>query len=93
MYYFLRKGRILGRKPFQFDGDNMLLKGIGCGKKVRVMAVDAGRKLQAHLAAMGLVPGVELEVINAGSRGPCIVSIGGRRLILGHGMIHKIIVA
>ncbi len=71
----------------------MLLNGVDTGKRVRVMAVDAGRKLQAHLAAMGLVPGVELEVINTGTRGPCIVSIGGRRLILGHGMVHKIIVA
>lgn len=71
----------------------MLLNGVDAGKRVRVMAVDAGRKLQAHLAAMGLIPGVELEVINAGARGPCVISVGGRRLVLGHGMVHKIIVA
>ncbi len=57
------------------------------------MAVDAGRNLQSHLAAMGLVPGVELEVISGASRGPFVVSVGGRRLVLGHGMVHKIIVA
>ncbi len=70
----------------------MLLTTINSGERVRVLAVNSGRKLKAHLAAMGLFPGAELEVINGNSRGPFIVSVEGRRLILGNGMVQKIIV-
>jgi Fe2+ transport system protein FeoA len=41
---------------------------------------------------MGLVPGTEIDVIMNSSRGPFIVAVKGCRIILGHGMAHKIMV-
>lgn len=69
----------------------MFLNNVGSGEKVRMLAVKGGRKLQAHLTSMGLIPGVEFEVIRGGC-GPFIVAVGGCRLMLGQGMVHKIVV-
>ena len=63
------------------------------GQKVRLVAVRAGRGLRARLAEMGLIPGVELEVINSGSAGPFIVAIKQSRIMLGRGMAHRIVVS
>jgi len=68
----------------------MPLSMVNSGRKVRLLAVRAGRGLQARLAAMGLVPGAELEVIRNSHHGPFIVSVKDTRLVLGRGMAHKI---
>lgn len=62
------------------------------GSKVQLKSVRAGHKLETRLAAMGLIPGVELLVINNSHNGPFIVEVKGSRLILGRGMAHKIVV-
>ena len=64
----------------------------GPGERVRLVGVDGGRTLQARLAAMGLVPGVELEVLRSTSRGPSVVAVLGSRVILGKGMARKMMV-
>jgi len=63
------------------------------GRKVRLIAVEAGRGLQARLAAMGLVPGAEIQVIRNSGHGPFVIAVKGSRVMLGRGMAHKIIVA
>ena len=68
----------------------MPLSMIESGRKVRLVYVDAGRRLTARLAEMGLVPGVELDVINNTFQGPFIVGVKGTRLVLGRGMALKI---
>ncbi|MBN1213296.1 MAG: ferrous iron transport protein A [candidate division Zixibacteria bacterium] len=68
----------------------MPLSMVNTGRRVRLLTVKAGRGLQARLAAMGLVPGVELEVIRNSHHGPFIVSVKDTRLVLGRGMAHKI---
>lgn len=65
---------------------------IDTGCKARLHAVCAGRGLTARLASMGLVPGTELEVISNNSKGPLVVSVGNTRLVLGRGMVNKILV-
>jgi Fe2+ transport system protein FeoA len=50
-----------------------------------------GAGLSHRLAEMGLVPGVEMEVVNPGP-GPFIVCVRGSRLLLGRGMVNKILV-
>jgi Fe2+ transport system protein FeoA len=42
---------------------------------------------------MGLVPGARFRVLARGSPGPFIISLRDMRLILGHGMIHRVRVA
>jgi len=71
----------------------MSLSMVQPGQKVRLVTVQAGRGLKARLAEMGLVPGVELEVINRNSAGPFIVAVKQSRIMLGRGMAHKIVVS
>ncbi|MCI4397215.1 MAG: ferrous iron transport protein A [Acidobacteria bacterium] len=63
------------------------------GKKVRLVSVDGGHDMQSRLAAMGLVPGAEIEVLGNSSRGPFLIAVKGSRLMIGRGMAHKILVA
>ncbi len=70
----------------------MSLSSVASGKRVRLMTVDASRGLRARLAAMGLVPGVEIEVVRNTGRGPFVVAVKGSRVMLGRGMVQKVIV-
>lgn len=63
------------------------------GRKVRFVAVDAGRGLQGRLAAMGLVPGAEIEVLRNSMQGPFLIAVKGSRIALGRGMAQKILVS
>jgi len=63
------------------------------GRRVRLVAVDAGCGLQGQLTAMGLVPGVEIEVLRNSPHGPFLIAVKGTRIMLGRGMAHKIMVA
>lgn len=70
----------------------MPLSGVEAGKRVYIVAVIAGQGLQGRLAAMGLVPGVPVDVIVNSTHGPFIVAVKGSRVILGQGMAGRIIV-
>ncbi|MFH0911451.1 MAG: FeoA family protein [Planctomycetota bacterium] len=60
------------------------------GQVVRLRAILAGHCLQGRLAALGLIPGVELKIIRTGSHGPLVVEVKGSRLMLGRGMARQI---
>jgi Fe2+ transport system protein A len=60
---------------------------------VRLVAVDAGHGLRGRLAAMGIVPGVEIEVLRNSGHGPFLIAVKGSRIMLGRGMAQKIVVA
>ena len=62
------------------------------GQKVKLLAVNAGRGLKSRLASMGLVPGVELVVMNSAFAGPLLVSVKDSRIMLGRGLAQKIMV-
>ncbi len=62
------------------------------GRTVRLVSVDAGHSLQGQLTAMGLVPGVEIEVLRNSFKGPFIIAVKGSRIMLGRGMAQKIVV-
>jgi Fe2+ transport system protein FeoA len=62
------------------------------GEVVQVVAVRAGWGLQRRLADMGLLPGVNIRVINSQMPGPVIIDLRGSRLVLGHGVAQKILV-
>ncbi|OPX22439.1 MAG: hypothetical protein B1H04_05005 [Planctomycetales bacterium 4484_123] len=61
------------------------------GQTVRFAVARAGPGLLRRLAEMGLTPGEPMEVINRGP-GPFIVQVRGTRLVLGRGMVDKILV-
>lgn len=72
--------------------ETLMLTSVKPGRKVRVSTIESGSALKARLAAMGLLPGVEIEVLSQPARGPLIVSVMGGRLMLGRGMAEKIAV-
>lgn len=61
------------------------------GQRVIFVRAEGGYGLTHRLAEMGLTPGEALEVMNHGP-GPYIVSVRGGRLVLGRGMVHRILV-
>ena len=62
------------------------------GEMVRLVDIKSGRGLIRRLSDMGLTPGVNFKVINSQRPGPVIIDVRGSRLVLGHGMVHKIFV-
>ncbi len=71
----------------------MSLAVVKAGKRVHIVGLNAGPGLQGRLAAMGLVPGAQIDVIMNSSRGPFIVAMKGSRIILGREMAQKIMIA
>lgn len=60
---------------------------------LQCVAILAGRGVWRHLAAMGLVPGAAITVLNSrGPGGPLMIRIGDTRLALGWGMAQKVMV-
>ena len=66
---------------------------IQAGRRVRLVAVNAGQGLEGRLSAMGLVPGVEIEILRNSLHGPFLIAVKGSRIMLGRGMAQKIMVA
>ena len=69
------------------------LSTVKSGEKVKLVCVEAGRGLNIRLAAMGLLPNVEIIVLNNGHPGPFVVSVKGSKMMLGRGMADKIMVS
>jgi len=62
------------------------------GQTVRFVAVTGGGAGLTHrLAEMGLTPGEAVEVVSR-SQGPFIVQVRGTRLVLGRGMVQRMLV-
>ena len=62
------------------------------GGRVKVACVKGNRGLCARMAAMGIYPGAELQLLCAGCGYPCLVRVNGGTLSLGKGISDKILV-
>lgn len=62
------------------------------GHKAVLRDIEGGRQLKGRLAALGLLPGTELEVVQNSGHGPFVVSVRGSRIVIGRGMAAKITV-
>jgi len=60
------------------------------GKKAVLRSIDGGRQIKGRLAALGLFPGIELEVIQNSGHGPFVIAVKGSRIVIGRGMAAKI---
>ena len=60
------------------------------GAKAVLSSVGGGRRMRGRLAALGLLPGTELEVIQNSGGGPFVVSVRGSRVLIGRGMAARI---
>lgn len=70
----------------------MSLSTMKTGQKTRLVSINAGQGLRSRLTAMGLIPGVEITVVNNSRSGPFVISARGSRMILGRGVVHKLMV-
>jgi len=68
------------------------LSAVQAGTTVRIQAVKAGRGLARRLAAMGLLPDVEVTVLRHQPGGPTMISARGTKVILGRGVADKVMV-
>lgn len=60
------------------------------GNKTVLKAIHGGHEIRGRLAALGLLPGTELEVIQNSGHGPFVVSVRGSRIVIGRGMAARI---
>lgn len=60
------------------------------GVTAKVLNITGGRQLRGRLAALGLLPGTPLEVIQNSGSGPFIVGVRGSRIVIGRGMAARI---
>ncbi len=67
----------------------MPLSAVPPGRSVVLRRIRSGCVLGLHLAAMGFVPGVPLDVRQNTGNGPVIVGLKGTRVMLGRGMAEK----
>jgi ferrous iron transport protein A len=69
----------------------MALDTVGVKKQVRVIMIDGGHRVRAHLNTLGIHVGDWLTVVErAPFRGPVLVEINGTRLALGRGIAAKV---
>ncbi|UCE98674.1 MAG: ferrous iron transport protein A [Planctomycetota bacterium] len=68
------------------------LSSVKAGETVTLVSINAGQALNSRLASMGLVPNVELTVVNNRHPGPFVISVKDCKMMLGKGISHKIMV-
>ncbi|MCK9241356.1 FeoA family protein [Desulfocurvus sp.] len=68
------------------------LKTVHTGEKAFIVGIDAGSRVLARLESLGLLPGVEVDVLANGS-GPMLVSVGQGRVVVEAGIASKVLVA
>lgn len=60
------------------------------GRRAVVCGVRGGNARRGHLMNLGIVPGVPVRVIQAGTQGPMILEVLGTRIMLGRGLAESI---
>ena len=68
------------------------LSKVSAGETVRLVSIDAGAGLNSRLMAMGLIPKVEIKVVKSGRSGPFVIRVKSSKMMLGRGVVHKIMV-
>ena len=62
------------------------------GQEVVFVSCEGGRRFQHRLAEMGLLPGARFRVLRRAKRGPFLIALKDTRLMLGHGMVPRVLV-
>ena len=66
------------------------LSEIGLNRPARVVEIRGGSGIVQRLAELGIFSGTVLTVLRG--KGPVIVESRGQRLVIGHGMVGRILV-
>jgi ferrous iron transport protein A len=62
------------------------------GERARVVRVDGGEGVRKKLADMGILPGKVIGVTHGRGHGPRVVIVDQTKVMLGRGMLFKILV-
>lgn len=89
-------GEVLANRPgcrrkMMFAGEQPLAMA-GCGRRLKVCHIGGGRGVCARMAAMGIFPGQEVELVCAADRSRCLVRLNGSTVSLGDGAAENILV-
>ncbi|NPE09259.1 MAG: ferrous iron transport protein A [Asgard group archaeon] len=60
------------------------------GRKGIIGKIVGGRSACKRLNELGLVPGVEIEMVNKIANGPVMIRVKGSKLALGRGLANKV---
>jgi len=60
------------------------------GTALKVVSTVGGREFQRKIAALGIYPDEEIEIVERHSQGAVVIKVKGTRLAIGHGMSRKI---
>jgi Fe2+ transport system protein FeoA len=60
------------------------------GQKGKVVSVCSRSRMAGRLAAMGITPGVDVEVLSCSGDGPLVVVVRGARMCLCRNMADKV---
>lgn len=60
------------------------------GARATLLAIHGGQQIRGRLAAMGLLPGTKIEVVQNSGHGPFVVSVRGSRIVIGRGMAARL---
>ncbi len=60
------------------------------GQRARLVRIQGGHRLIHRLSELGLIPGVEIEVLHRNNGGPLLLAVRDTRLALGRGMADKV---
>lgn len=78
-------------KPEPANGAVPLLS-VQSGQEVELIRMDGGREFQHRMAEMGLRPGARFRVLNRSRPGPFLICLKDARLMLGRGMVSRVLV-
>jgi ferrous iron transport protein A len=82
--------RCCGDENRTLNGTTLPLSDAKSGERFRVASIMGGRQLCARMAAIGIYPGVEVELLCSGCGSPRLVRVHGGTLSLGAGVCEKI---
>ena len=60
---------------------------------LKVTGITGGCQSQTRLAALGILPGEQVEIIQRDNGGPLLLDVKGTRVALGRGISSKVLVA
>jgi len=60
--------------------------------EVIIVSLGQGAGVESKFKDLGLSKGMRVKVINAQKQGPCLISLGSSKLVIGYGMASKVIV-
>lgn len=86
------KKNLTKQEQFESNNGTFPLSRAVIGQVLRLVSIDAGKRLTHRLTELGLTPGVELMLVH-NSGGPLLLSVRDSRVALGRGMANKLRVA